>query len=67
MAKCTVDYHKSFTIYYKFINNNQIYITASVTDKNVNPVVTFFEIYKTIINFLDQKRMTIVVHLQDFR
>jgi enamine deaminase RidA (YjgF/YER057c/UK114 family) len=60
MAKCTVDNHKSFTIYYKFINNDQVYITASVTDKDINPITAYSEIYKIIVNFLKQKKMNIV-------
>jgi len=60
MAKFTVDKQKSFTIYSKFINEDQVYITASLTDKYVNPVTTFSEIYKSIVGYVNQKKMNIV-------
>jgi enamine deaminase RidA (YjgF/YER057c/UK114 family) len=60
MAKYTIDNHKSFIIYYKFINNEQVYITASITDKNINPITAFSDIYKTIVDFLKQEKMDII-------
>ena len=60
MGKRTVEQHKTFTIYTTFINQNQLYISASVTDKNANPTVTYAEIYCRILDILLQEKMQIV-------
>lgn len=60
MSKRTVEQRKTFTIYTTFINQNQLYISASVTDKNANPTVTYAEIYRRILDILMQEKMQIV-------
>jgi enamine deaminase RidA (YjgF/YER057c/UK114 family) len=60
MTKYTVDNHKSFTIYTFLINSDQVYITASVTDKNADPVTIFSDLYESVINFVIQNKMNII-------
>jgi enamine deaminase RidA (YjgF/YER057c/UK114 family) len=60
MAKCTINRYKSFTIYSSHINKDQVYITASIIDKNANPVSTFLEMYGVIIDLLTKEKMNTV-------
>jgi enamine deaminase RidA (YjgF/YER057c/UK114 family) len=60
MGKRIVDQHQSFTIYTTFINKNQIYISAPVTDKDADSILTYAEIYKRILDILAQEKMQIV-------
>ncbi len=60
MSKRTVEQHSAFTIYTTFVNQNQLYISAPVTDKNADPIVTYAEIFRRILDILMQERMQIV-------
>jgi len=60
MTTSSVNQNKSFIIFSKFIGKDQVYITASITDKNADPISTFSEMYVNIIDFLTQEKMVIV-------
>ncbi len=60
MSRREVEQHKTFTIYTTFVNQNQLYISAPVTDKNANPIATYAEIYRRILDILVQEKMQIV-------
>ena len=60
MTTSSINRNKSFIIFSKFVGKDQIYITASITDKNADPISTFSEMYSNIIDFLTQEKMVIV-------
>jgi enamine deaminase RidA (YjgF/YER057c/UK114 family) len=60
MAKCIVNKHNNYIIYSTFINKDQLYITASVIEKDPNPVITFKEIYIKIFEILTMEKMQVV-------
>jgi len=60
MTTSSITQNKSFIIFSRFVGKDQVYITASVTDKNADPVSTFSEMYADIIGFLKQEKMILV-------
>jgi len=60
MAECTVNQYSNYKIYSRIINKDQVYITASVFEKDSNPISTVREIYSKILDILAGEKMQIV-------
>jgi len=52
--------NKSFTIYTSAIGTEQVYLVASVKDKDADPIVTCGEIYRQIASIIKQTEIQIV-------
>jgi len=61
MSKRLIDQQNSFTIYTTFINGDQLFITASITDKNAEIIPLTRQIYSRITEILS-KTNTEIVH-----
>jgi hypothetical protein len=59
MTTSSVNQNKSFIIFSKFIGEDHVYITASITDKNADPISTFSEMYVNIIDSLTKKKIIV--------
>ena len=60
MGKQLVEKYKSFIIYKNYIGTDQLFITVSVEDKGADPVDVCSNIYKKIIEIIDNEKMDIV-------
>jgi enamine deaminase RidA (YjgF/YER057c/UK114 family) len=60
MAKSIIDQNKNYIIYYSFVNTDQVYITASITEKNAKPIFIYAEIYSKIIEVLVREKMNCI-------
>lgn len=60
MIRRKVNEFDGYTIYTSFINNEQAYITVSVINKDLAPVLTYKEIYNRILEFLAQENLQII-------